>query len=61
MHVIQMVLQTLNQSYASFARSLSRILLFFFRFAWQTKFSLPYLLNSTMLALDFRVRVVILL
>lgn len=37
--------------------NLSRVLLFFFRFAWQVKVRLPILLTVAFLAFDIRIRV----
>jgi len=43
--------------YSDLTRDLGRVLMFFFRFAWQVKMRLPTLLTVAFLAFDIRVRV----
>ena len=40
-----------------FGEPLQKIILFFFRLAWQSRLRLPYLLSVVLMALDIRVRV----
>lgn len=43
--------------YTDITRNITRMLLFFFQFAWKVKIRLPTLLTVAFLAFDIRVRV----
>ena len=52
----KLLYQSLNV-YHNASGGLARILLFFFKLAWQARYRLPSLLTSLFMALDIRVRV----
>jgi len=47
----------ISEGYQAFRSQLSELLLFFFRFAWNSRFKLPYILSSAFMIFDVRVQI----